>query len=73
MFNYDLTNDIDGQPPTIYTTDRSMIIVAGIPSPVVIAIIKAEVVGYIGVGGGVFSPAELGGKSIEVLYWRTAN
>lgn len=72
MFNYDLTNDT-GQPPTIYKTDQSMIIGAGIPSQVVISIIEGEVVGYIGVGGGVFSPEELGGKSINVLYWRTAN
>ncbi len=72
MFNYDLTNDIEDQPPTIYKSDRSMVIGAGIPSQVVIAIVKGEVVGYIGVGGGVFSPDELGGKSIRVLYWRTA-
>lgn len=73
MFNYDLTNDIPGQSPTIYKTDRSMTIGAGIPSQVVISIIEGEVVGYIGVGGGVFSPQELGGKSIQVLYWRTVN
>ncbi len=71
IFNYDLTNDIEGQPPTIYKSDRSLVIGAGIPSQVVIAIVKGEVVGYIGVGGGVFSPEELGGKSIRVLYWRT--
>ncbi len=71
IFNYDLTNDIEGQPPTIYKSDRSRVIGAGIPSQVVIAIVKGEVVGYIGVGGGVFSPEELGGKSIRVLYWRT--
>ena len=71
MFNYDLTNDTDGQPPTIYKTDRYMTIGAGIPSQVVISIIEGEVVGYIGVGGGVFSPEELSGKSIHVLYWRT--
>jgi len=73
MFNYDLTNDTDGQPPTIYKTDRSMTVGAGIPSQVVISLIGGEVVGYIGVGGGVFSPEELGGKSINTLYWRTAN
>ncbi|MCX8117006.1 MAG: PilC/PilY family type IV pilus protein [Desulfobacterota bacterium] len=73
MFNYDLTNDLPGQPPTIYKTDRSMIIGAGIPSQVVISIIEGDVVGYIGVGGGVFSPEELGGKVIQVLYWRTVH
>ncbi len=71
IFNFDLTNDIDGQPPTIYKTDRSMAIGAGIPSQVVIAIIKGDVVGYIGVGGGVFSPEVSSKKNILPLYWRT--
>ncbi len=72
MFNFDLENDIDGQPPTIYKTDRSIAIGAGIPSQVVIAIIKGEVVGYIGVGGGVFAPEVANKKNILPLYWRTA-
>jgi hypothetical protein len=71
MFNFDLTNDTEGQPPTIDKTDRSIIIGSGIPSQVVIAIIENEVVGYIGVGGGVFSPEVSGGKSVIPLYWRT--
>jgi type IV pilus assembly protein PilY1 len=71
MFNFDLTNDIEGQPPTIYKTDRSVAIGAGIPSQVVIAIVKGEVVGYIGVGGGVFAPEVANKKNILPLYWRT--
>ncbi len=71
MFNFDLENDIDGQPPTIYKTDRSIAIGAGIPSQVVIAIVKGDVVGYIGVGGGVFSPEVSSKKNILPLYWRT--
>jgi type IV pilus assembly protein PilY1 len=70
-FNLDLNNDTDGQPPTIYKTDRSMSIGGGIPSQVVVAVIKGDLVGYIGIGGGVFSP-ELGSKkNILPLYWRT--
>ena len=72
MFNWDPDNDIDGQPPTIYKTDRSMTIGGGIPSQVVIAIVKGEVVGYIGVGGGVFAPEVANKKNILPLYWRTA-
>jgi hypothetical protein len=72
-FNFDLENDTENQPPTIYKTDRSRIIGAGIPSQVVIAIVEGEVAGYIGVGGGVFREEELGGKSIKVLYWKTIN
>jgi len=75
MFNYDLENDIPGTPPTeiVYKTDRSMEIGGGIPSQIVLAIIKGEVTGYIGIGGGVSRRDELDPKSIEVLYWRTAN
>ena len=72
MFNFDPDNDLEGQPPTIYKTDRSIDIGAGIPSQVVIAIVKGEVVGYIGVGGGVFSPEVSSKKNILPLYWRTA-
>jgi len=70
-YNYDLTNDTEGQPPTVYKTDRSRIIGAGIPSQVVIAIIEGNLAGYIGVGGGVTGLDELAGKSIKLLYWRT--
>lgn len=73
MFNYDLSNDISGQPPTIYKTDRSAILGGGIPTHVVIAIINGEIVGYIGVGGGVSRRDEVDSKSLQVLYWRTAN
>ena len=71
MFNFDLTNDIEGQPSTIYKTDRSTAIGPGIPSQVVIAIVQGDVVGYIGVGGGVFSPEVSSKKNILSLYWRT--
>ncbi len=71
VYNYDLTNDVENQPPTIFTTDRSRIIGAGIPSQVVIAIVEGEVTGYIGVGGGVSGLDELDPKSIQLLYWRT--
>jgi len=70
-YNYDLTNDTDGQPPTIYKTDRSRIIGAGIPSQVVISIVEGELTGYIGVGGGVTGLDEISGKSIKLIYWRT--
>jgi type IV pilus assembly protein PilY1 len=70
-FNLDLFNDTEGQPATIYRTDRSMTIGGGIPSQVVVAIVKGDVVGYIGVGGGVYSP-QMGSKRIIIpLYWRT--
>ena len=69
-FNFDLENDPERQK-IIYKSDRSMIIGAGIPSQVVIAIVKGNVVGYIGVGGGVFSPELSSKKSIIPLYWRT--
>lgn len=72
MFNYDQANDIEGQPPTISKTDRLMDIGSGIPSQVVIAIVEGKVVGYIGVGGGVFSPEVSFSKNIIPLYWRTA-
>jgi type IV pilus assembly protein PilY1 len=72
MFNWDPDNDLVGQDPTIYKTDRSIAIGAGIPSQVVIAIVKGDVVGYIGVGGGVFSPEVANKKNILPLYWRTA-
>lgn len=71
MFNLDLTNDTDEQPPTIYKTDRSLNIGAGIPSQVVIGIVKGELAGYIGVGGGVYSPEISNKKNIIPLYWRT--
>ncbi len=73
IHNYDLTNDIEGQPPTIFKTDRSLIIGAGIPTQIVLAIIKGEIQGYIGIGGGVRDESNLDPKSIKVLYWRTVN
>ena len=71
MFNYDLTNDVGGGAVTIYKSDCSSIIGAGIPSQVVIAIIGGELAAYIGIGGGVDRRDEVGGKIINVLYWRT--
>jgi type IV pilus assembly protein PilY1 len=73
-FNLDLTNDAEGQPPpppTIYKSDRSMDIGGGIPSQVVVAVIKGDLVGYIGIGGGVFSPEMASKKNILPLFWRT--
>lgn len=68
-FNFDLENDLQGCS-IIYKSDRSIVIGAGIPSQVVIAIVKGNVVGYIGVGGGVFSPEISSKKNIIPLYWR---
>ncbi len=73
IHNYDLDNDIEGQPPTIFKTDRSLIIGAGIPTQIVLAIIKGEIQGYIGIGGGVMDEGNIDPKSLKVLYWRTAN
>jgi type IV pilus assembly protein PilY1 len=69
--NYDLSNDTEGQPPILSKTDRLMKIGSGIPSQVVIAIVDGEVVAYIGIGGGVFSPEVTLPKNIKPLYWRT--
>jgi outer membrane protein assembly factor BamB len=68
-FNFDLENDTE-ERKIIYKSDRSMIIGAGIPSQVVIAVVKGNVVGYVGVGGGIFSPEMGSKKNIIPLYWR---
>ena len=69
-FNLDLNNDTEGQPPTVYKTDRSMEIGKGIPSKPVFTIIKDNVTGYIGVGDGVAIPAATDRRDLRPLFWR---
>jgi type IV pilus assembly protein PilY1 len=68
VFNFDLTNDMDGVT-VINRTDRSKSIGLGIPSGVVITFVQGKAVGYIGVGGGV-SRVDPHAKLREPKHWK---
>jgi type IV pilus assembly protein PilY1 len=67
-FNLDVTNDVGGT--VIKRSDRSMVIGTAIPSGVIITIIRGTATGYVGVGGGVFSPQLKSTKSLVPLHWK---
>jgi len=67
-FNLDLTNDISGE--VVSRSDRSGVIGGAMPSGVIITIIRGTSVGYVGVGGGVYSPRLPSVKSLIPINWR---
>lgn len=69
VFNLDVTNDTGGVT-AIKRSDRSKVIGAAIPSGVVITFISGVSVGYVGVGGGVYTPSLPSRKSLIPVNWR---
>jgi len=67
-FNLDLTNDVSGE--VVSRSDRSGVIGGGMPSGVIITIIRGTSVGYVGVGGGVHSPRLPKHKTLIPISWR---
>jgi type IV pilus assembly protein PilY1 len=68
VFNLDVTNDVGGT--VIKRSDRSMVIGTAIPSGVIVTIIRGTATGYVGVGGGVFSPQLKSTRSLVPLHWK---
>jgi len=67
-FNLDLTNDIGGE--VVQRSDRTGEIGSAIPSGVIITFIGGQAVGYVGVGGGVFTPRLATTKCLVPINWR---
>jgi hypothetical protein len=68
-FNLDVTNDEMGET-IVKRSDRGKVIGAAIPSGVVITFITGVSVGYVGVGGGVYTPMLPTSKSLIPVNWR---
>ena len=69
VFNLDVTNDLGGDK-VVKRSDRAKVIGAAIPSGVVITFISGVSVGYVGVGGGVYTPSLPSKKSLIPVNWR---
>ncbi len=67
-FNFDLTNDVDGEVKS--KSDRSLIMGTAIPSGVIITFVGGTAVAYAGVGGGVFSPELESTNPLVPMTWR---
>jgi type IV pilus assembly protein PilY1 len=67
-FNLDLLNDVGGV--VVKRDDRSTVIGSAIPSGTIITIIGNKAVGYVGVGGGVFTPQLMSTKVLFPIYWK---
>ena len=67
-FNFDLTNDVDGEVKS--KSDRSLIMGTAIPSGVIITFVGGTAVAYAGVGGGVFSPELVSTNPLVPMTWR---
>jgi type IV pilus assembly protein PilY1 len=68
-YNYDTSNDSDGQE-VIETSDRSTLIGTGIPSGVVVVISPSGISALIGVGGAIVTPEVSDTGSVIPVYWR---
>jgi type IV pilus assembly protein PilY1 len=68
VFNFDLTNDVDGT--VISKTDRSLIMGTAIPSGVIITFIGGTAVAYAGVGGGVYTPELSSTNPLVPMTWQ---
>jgi type IV pilus assembly protein PilY1 len=68
LFNFDPSNDSGGV--VLNRSDRSEGIGTSIPSGVVITFRGSNAVGYIGVGGGVFTPPLKKSKNIVPISWK---
>jgi type IV pilus assembly protein PilY1 len=64
---FNLDGSLDG---VISQSDRSTVIGTAVPSGVVITFIQGTATGYVGVGGGVYSPGLPKTKSLVPVSWR---
>ena len=62
--------DFDTDNDGLQKSDRASLIGTAIPSGMVVAIIQGETVGFIGVGGGIFSSDMSHPMAITRVYWR---
>ena len=69
VFNLDATND-EGGEIVIKQSDRATVIGAAIPSGAIITIIGGSSAGYVGVGGGVYTPKLLKKKILVPVNWK---
>ena len=69
VFNLDATND-EGGETVIKRSDRGQVIGAAIPSGAIITIIGGSSAGYVGIGGGVFTPDILKKNILIPVNWR---
>jgi len=67
-FNLDPSNDVSGE--VVKRSDRSGEIGQAIPSGVVITFIGGSAVGYVGIGGGVFTPKLPTTRSLAPINWK---
>jgi type IV pilus assembly protein PilY1 len=71
LFNLNLANDVGGKM-VLTAGDRSKVIGTAIPSSVVITFIGDKSVGYIGVGGGIFTPQLSSVRNLIPIQWQIA-
>jgi type IV pilus assembly protein PilY1 len=69
LFNLDLVNDVSGKV-VLTAGDRSRVIGTAIPSSVVITFIGDKSVGYIGVGGGIYTPQLSSVRNLIPIQWQ---
>jgi len=69
VFNFDLTNDVNGTEVRA-KSDRSIYIGTAIPSGVIITFIGGTAVAYTGVGGGVYAPELTSTNPLVPMTWR---
>jgi type IV pilus assembly protein PilY1 len=69
VFNLDATND-EGGETVIKRSDRGQVIGAAIPSGAIITIIGGSSAGYVGIGGGVFTPDILRKNILIPVNWK---
>jgi type IV pilus assembly protein PilY1 len=70
VFNFDLTNDVNGRP-TLGRSDRSNVIGTAIPSGAIVAAIGGTTAtGYIGIGGGIYKTPLKSSKVLIPIYWK---
>ena len=71
LFNLNLANDLSGKV-VLAASDRSRVIGTAIPSSVVITFIGDKSVGYIGVGGGIYTPQLTYVRNLIPIQWQIA-
>jgi type IV pilus assembly protein PilY1 len=69
VFNLDATND-EGGETVIKRSDRGQVIGAAIPSGAIITVIAGSSAGYVGIGGGVFTPDILRKSILIPVNWK---
>jgi type IV pilus assembly protein PilY1 len=68
LLNLDPTNDLE--EIVIMRSDRKKVIGAAIPSDTIISVVAGKVVGYVGIGGGIYVAEIINKRPIIPLNWK---